>query len=51
MVVITLIITTTLKYPDALGYAQMIQSTQNGALPGVNDPTPPSRARGVQFDV
>jgi hypothetical protein len=35
VVVINTIITTTLKYPDAVGEAQMLQSPQEAASPGV----------------
>ena len=35
VVMITPIITTTLKYPAAVGEARMLQSAQNDAFPGV----------------
>jgi len=34
VVVITLIITTTLKYPTAVGEARMLQPPHDGASPG-----------------
>jgi len=36
MVMITLIITTTLKHPDALGEARIVESPENDVFPGMN---------------
>jgi len=38
VVLITPIITTTLKYPDAVGEARMLQSPHDGASPWVEAP-------------
>ncbi|RLM91078.1 hypothetical protein D3D01_16225 [Haloarcula sp. Atlit-7R] len=43
---ITPVITTTLKYPDAVGEPRMLQSAQNGASPRLEPPRP-----GCEFAV
>jgi len=40
VVLITPVITTTLKYPDAVGEARMLQPPHDGASPRVEDPRP-----------
>lgn len=42
VVLIIPIITTTLKYPDAVGQARMLQLPHNVASPGVEPPRPGS---------
>ncbi len=42
LLVITLIITTSLKYPAAVGYARMLQPPQIDATPWVTPPGPGS---------
>lgn len=40
VVLIMPVITTTLKYPDAVGEARMLQPPHDGASPGVEAPRP-----------
>jgi len=42
LILIILVITTTLKYPDAVGQARMLQLPHDDAFPGVEPPSPGS---------
>jgi hypothetical protein len=47
---IILVITTTLKYPDAVGEARMLQPPHDGASPRVEDPRPGPQDGGGPLD-
>jgi hypothetical protein len=51
MVLITPVITTTLKYPDAVGEARMLQPPHDGASPWVEAPRPGPQDCGGPVDV
>jgi len=51
VVMIIPIITTTLKYPDAVGEARMLQLPHDGASPGVEAPRPGPKDGGGPVDV
>jgi hypothetical protein len=48
---ITWIITTTLKYPAAVGEARMLQPAHDDAFPGVEPPKPGSQDGGGTVNV
>lgn len=50
VVLITLVITTTLKYPAAVGEARMLQPPHDGASPGVEAQRPGPQDGGGPVD-
>jgi len=50
VVLIMPVITTTLKYPDAVGEARMLQPPHDGTSPGVEDPRPVPQDGGGPVD-